>query len=850
MSLTTSRPVPSRHRVPGLPHSLVRRARLEAQLGDAERRQITLVSGLPGAGKTTLVASWLRTVDHPAAWVGLDHRDNEPGRLARSVVGALAAVAAVPDGPTRRRRSDAAVLDEAFRSLAAGPWVLVLDDVHELRSPEALAALRHLLDRSPPNLSLVLCARADPPVALGRLRLDGRLGEIRNADLEFSVDETAELFAAYGIDLRHDDLHALWHRTQGWVAGLRLAVGALDAVPDRQELVRSTTATEAAVADYLLEEVLDHQDESTQAFLLRTSVVDRLTPGLATVLSDDDDARDRLRALERNGVFFSDVSGAGGETYRYHALFADLLRATLRRRHPEMVSELHRRAAAWSLAQGQPRDAEHHARLAGSWGLVGQLATERWVAAYLDDVEPRPDPLDGVPPAVVGRTPGLALAAAARACLRSGRDDADLHRDLVDDLLGAVTGPPARRPGDRRNVPRFLVDVSYGWAFGSDGRARRALRALASAGDLSDAHDGTAPALRRLARLRRAELDVDDGHFDAAVAELRALADARDDEWMWAEASAVLALVMAATGNLAGADRQATPVLAIDPAEQRPTALLAAHLARALCSAQRGERRSAAAHLDAAGAVGPVASRPLAAALGALQAALTRPSAVTAWLDTATAGHPLAAQSLVAAGALEVVDPQRRLVAVGGASERAVVRARQDLARGAPEAARAALARPVADPGPPPSLRTLIEAHTLAAVAGAACGDGADAALRMQTALDLVAASGVRAPLLDHAAALIGLLERGITAPEHRPLIIDLLDHLRRAPAGSPVEMLTDRETAVLQYLPTLMSNAEIADGLHLSINTVKSHLKAVYRKLGVEGRRDAVLRGRELELI
>ena len=848
MSPTTSRPVPSRHRVPGLPHLLVRRARLEAQLSDAERRHITLVSGLPGAGKTTLVATWLRMVHHPAAWVGLDPRDNEPGRLARSVVSALAAVAAVPDGPTRRRRSDAALLDEAFGALAPGPWVLVLDDVHELRSPEALAALRHLLDGSPPSLALVLCARADPPVALGRMRLAGRLGEIRNADLEFSVDETAELFAAYGIDLRHDDLHALWHRTQGWVAGLRLAVGALDAAPDRQELVRSATATEAAVAGYLLEEVLDRQDVSTQDFLLRTSVVDRLTPGLAAVLSDDDDARDRLRALERNGVFISDVSG--GETYRYHALFADLLRATLRRRHPEMVSELHRRAAAWSLAQGQPRDAEHHARLAGSWGLVGRLASERWVAAWLDDAEPRPDPLAGVPPAVIGRTAGLALAAAARASLRSGRDDADLHRDLADGLLGPPGGPPAGRQGERRDVPRYLLDLAYGWAFGSDARARRAVRALASAGELSDDPDGTAPALRRLARLRRAEFDVDEGNFDAAVGELRAVADTRDDDWMWAEASAVMALVKAATGNLSGADRRATPVLAIDPAEQRPTALLAAHLARALCSAQRGERRSAAAHLDAAGGVAPVASRPLAAALSALQAGLTGPSPVTAWLDTAIAAHPLAAQALVAAGALEVVDPQRRLVAVGGAGERAVVRARQDLARGAPEAARAAVARLLADPGPTVSLRTVIEAQTLAAVAGAACGDEADAALRLQAALDLVAVSGVRAPLLDHAAALTGLLERESTAPEHRTLVIDLLDHLRRAPAGSPVETLTDRETAVLQYLPTLMSNAEIADGLHLSINTVKSHLKAVYRKLGVEGRRDAVLRGRELELI
>ncbi|HKY65273.1 MAG TPA: helix-turn-helix transcriptional regulator, partial [Acidimicrobiales bacterium] len=210
-----------------------------------------------------------------------------------------------------------------------------------------------------------------------------------------------------------------------------------------------------------------------------------------------------------------------------------------------------------------------------------------------------------------------------------------------------------------------------------------------------------------------------------------------------------------------------------------------------------------------------------------------------------------AAQALVACGALEVVDPQRRVVSVGGAAEKAVVRARQDLGRGAPDAARSGVEVAMRRDHPSVHLRTVLELRVLAALAYDACGNVEAAGAHLEGALDIVDDHGMRGPLYDHAAALSVALEH-TQLSAHRSLVLQLRDHLQHAPSstGAPVELLTDRETAVLQYLPTLMSNAEIAAGLHLSINTVKSHLKAVYRKLGVEGRRDAVLRGRDLELI
>jgi LuxR family transcriptional regulator, maltose regulon positive regulatory protein len=828
--------------IPSAPDRLIRRDRLETRLGDDHRRPVTLVSGLPGAGKTTLIASWLRADDRPAAWVSLDERHDEPGRLARSVVKALAGAGAVPD-PPRRRRSDAALVDQAVDTLAQGPWVLVLDDVHHLRSPAALGALRLLLERVPPRLALVLCTRADPPVALGRMRLDGRLGEIRNADLEFTLDEATELLAAQGVDLRSDDVRALWSRTQGWAAGLRLAAGALAASGDPHELIVSATATEAALADYLLEEVLDRQDADVQDFLLRTSVAERLTPDLAALLTADHRAGERLDDLERSGVFLTDTTDDGW--YRYHALFADLLRATLRRRHPELVREMHERAAGWLMANGRPADAERHARLAGDWPLVGRLAIDRWLAAALDDADPVPDAASRVPAGALQETPALALVAAGAACRSGDRDAADLHRDHLDTLLGPVPGRATRASG---GLYRHLLDLGHGWAFGTDARARAAAGALAVADEI----DTATSAVRRLARLRTGEQAADLGRFDTAVATLDRLAGGRDEDWMAAEAAAVAALVTAAVGGPADAARRAAVVLgAGEIIEAHPTARRAAHLAAALACAQRGERRTALVHLDESAAAVAPASHVLQAVTSAARAALGPAGASSAWLDSATARHPLAAQALIACGVLEVVDPDRRVVAVGGPAERAVVRARQDLGRGAPEAARRGLDRALRRDHPPVHIRTLIEAWVLCAMACDAGHDVPGAGAHLEAALDLVAYHGIRAPLLDHAAAVSAVLDRTDIA-NHRGLVLELRDHLQQGGgrATSPVEVLTDRETAVLQYLPTLMSNAEIAAGLHLSINTVKSHLKAVYRKLGVEGRRDAVLRGRELELI
>src|SRR5919106_1286234 len=280
----------------------------------------------PGAGKTTLVTAAL--ADH-RGFVPLvvDRRHNEACRLAGVIADTLGvAVSGAQELPTVKGiQSAASLLDATFSQVerAGRRRVLALDDVQELASPDPLGTLAYLVERAPVGLDVVLCSRADPPIRLTRLRLDGRLREIRNDQLAFDHTEAAELLAAHGVRPTRGQMDAIWRRTQGWAAGLRLAACALQREADPRELVDSMAATESAIVDYLLEELLTRQDRGLQQFLLRTSVAGRLTADLAQSLAADALAADRLAELERQGVVVADLDDP--TWYRYHPLFAALL---------------------------------------------------------------------------------------------------------------------------------------------------------------------------------------------------------------------------------------------------------------------------------------------------------------------------------------------------------------------------------------------------------------------------------------------------------------------------------------------------------------------------------------------
>jgi LuxR family maltose regulon positive regulatory protein len=844
---------------PRLPGTLVRRSRLD-DLFDADRRlRVTLVSAPAGAGKTTLLSGWSASEGGGrVGWLSLDCRDNDAYRLAGLLTAALDSAGALPGflPPGIEPRT---LLDAVFEHLMRlrRPCALLVDDLQEISSRSALGLLAHLVERAPPVLDLALASRADPPIGWVRLQVDGRLRQIRNVELSFRPDEAAELFAAHGVELAREDSRLLCERTEGWAAGLRLAACALQDDDEPHRFVLSTSATQLAVSDYLLKEVLDREDEAARQFLLRTSVADRLTPDLAVALTGDGRAGERLAALERRGLFLVELDESG--SYRYHALFGTLLRARLRLQDSELFTELYDRAAHWHLANEMPAEAEEHARAAGNWALVGRLMLARWLDAELDGRHLPEEVLAGLRPPLALRVPELALILAAEACRRGRRTDTDLYRDALIEAerLRPETVAESGEPADAATwrVARLMLDLSYGRAFGDESGTRAAVATL----EARPASDVWTLRARQIAVLRGAELELDAGRIDRAREHLDDLAHGAGCGWVGVEAGALLGLLDAAAGDVRGAEDRAGRALVAE-SDVRDDAAGIAHLAAALCAAQRGESRSVHDALAATEASG---SSPAWTTVGSIErlvsAAARSRSPIGPGLEADVLDTALVQRVLVALGALEVVDVSGRPVPVGGEGERAVAEARRCVHAGdgrrSPLTAgrwleRSSTGRDSA--GTPWHPRTVIEARLLAAILGDGSGDEFRVVRHLDAALGLSAATGIRAPFDDHAARVGPLIERHLVdLGAHAGLAVELVDRLSGGGGVAVlVEPLTGREREVLTYLPTLMSNVEIAEGMHLSVNTVKTHLKAIYRKLGVDGRRQAVLRGRELELL
>lgn len=363
---------------------VVGRERLLAKLDEGVSGPLTVITGLPGAGKTVLTATWAeRRTPGTTAWLTVDGSETEAVQFWRTVMDAMqatgeSALQTLSTPLPVREREFLPALANALDSLTA-PVVLVLDDYHELRVPEVSKQLDLLLHLAPEKLRLVIVSRTDPPLSLHRLKLEGQLTEIRTPELAFTVEEAATLLEMAGITLTDEQVSALHERTEGWAAGLRLAALSLVGHADIAELVSTFAGDDGSVADYFVEQVLQQVSPKLRAFMLKTSVVDLITPGLVDALvGRQGGAPELLEQLERSGAFLSRV-GQQQLTYRYHVMFRELLRSQLRHSMPDVCLLQHRRAARWYARHGQMATAIRHAIAGEDWDLGANLIAANWL---------------------------------------------------------------------------------------------------------------------------------------------------------------------------------------------------------------------------------------------------------------------------------------------------------------------------------------------------------------------------------------------------------------------------------------------------------------------------------------
>ncbi len=411
-------PVAAKLRIPSNRDSLVVRRTAARVLATPAEHAVVLVTGPPGYGKTTLLTQWAASDARPVAWVTLEDSDNDPGVLLAYLLLALDRVHPVdPAVAAALRTGGTAVFSSALPRLGRSlmgmpPIVLMLDDLHRLTDPVCLDVLAMLLRHLPPGSQLVLAARGRPALPWGRLRAQGRLRQVGILELTLSLDEGRALLAAAGLDLHTDDAVALMRRTEGWPAGLQLAALAIRADGGGEDAVARFLGDEALLADYLRDDLLSRTSPAEQEFLTRTSVLRSVSPELCDAVLETHGSGAMLRALAESDLFLAPMDQHQNR-FRYHGLFARMLRSELRQREPEAEQGLHARASRWLADHGDMDEAITHARAAGDlsgaatmvWSQVpwllghGQwLRLERWVDGFAADE-------------VLGQ-PRLALAAA------------------------------------------------------------------------------------------------------------------------------------------------------------------------------------------------------------------------------------------------------------------------------------------------------------------------------------------------------------------------------------------------------------------------------------------------------
>jgi len=874
---------------------IVSRRGLWERLGASAR--VTVVSAPAGSGKTVLLRSWMAEagVAKCAAWVPVGREERDPQRFWLAVLGALRQTTA---GSGLVRELTAApdldgwvITERLLEDLAplAEPVWLVVDDVHELGSAEALRQLELLVMRAPAQLRFVLAARHDVRLGLHRLRLEGELAEIRADELRFSLAEARDMLAGAGVALPESALGMLHERTEGWAAGLRLAALSLAGHPDPGRFAAEFTGSERTVADYLLAEVLDRQPEPVRRLLLRTSILERVNGELAGLLTGDEGGERVLQDLERAGAFVVSLD-MSRSWFRYHQMFGDLLRLELRRTEPDQVAGLHRAASGWFAGHGYPVEAVRHAQTAQDWDLAARLLSDTWMSVVLDGQQDTAhELLAGFPADVTAGDPELIALAAADELDRGFFEAAERHLARAAGELGSV---PAQRSG-RLRVTLGILRLSLARQRGDvPAVAEEAQRLLAGAADGTDPGLGGDRRALALISLGIAETwtsgpEEAERHLEQGVALARQIG--RPYLELTGLAYLAHATVCRSFTVAAQWGRQAVELAQRHGWGEDQVAGVAYTILAAAAGAH-GQLEEAGAWLDRAGQTLRAEADPatgivlchlrgqLELARGRPQEALSALQAAERLAGTLVSPHILAltirayllltllrlGQTGRAEAALAELDARER-----HSAEMRLALASLRLARHDPQAATAELA-PVIDGSVQAGHPRLVVALLLEAMARDALGDPAAAGRALERALDLAEPDHMLSAFLVY--PVPGLLERHAQhGTAHAALVAEILNLLsghgeqerpggmaspraRRNDPGQPppglIDPLTKSEIRLLRYLPTNLTGPEIARELSVSWNTVRTHMRHLFAKLGAHRRSEAVARARALGLL
>ncbi|MFF3893688.1 LuxR C-terminal-related transcriptional regulator [Streptomyces sp. NPDC001812] len=864
----------TRYAVPPRPVTFLRRERLIRHLDGALATPLTIVNGAAGAGKTLLVADWAAGLGRPVAWLTTDAPHLRPGVFWAYVLRALhtagVPVPAAVGCPADPSRVDEGLLNRLAAELsgpaaARRPAVLVLDEFDRVAAPETAAQLDFVLRHAGGGLRLVVVSRTEPLLPLHRYRAAGELTEIRDAELAFTAREAGELLDRHGLSLPASVAHALVDRTGGWAAGLRLCALAARESPDPETYLKEFEAGQSTVADFLLAEVLNIQPPDTQDLLLRVSVLERFCPDLANALTGRSDAGPVLHSLHQRNAF---VQHLGHCWYGLHPLFAEILRAHLAMRHPGLAPELHRRAARWLKGAGFLPETLVHGAAAGDWDFaagtlvsdlaIGQLFTGLR-SAGLDDLFSR------MAPDATGPAPELVRAARDLAHGDLDRGPARLERAGRQVAEGAAPDPVAAR------LCWALLEVLAARLTGSPARAERAARLAgelrgAVPADLLDRH----PELTALLLTHLGSARLWAGRFEDARTALTAAAtgpEGASTALPRQDALAQLALIDQLNGWPGRAEHKASQALAETARYSLPgppgTGM--ERLVLAAVAVDRDELDRAqelldeavtptegdASHDPVALAGRAVATVRLLLARGDARAAVraARPDVTAEVPSPWVRGHAALAEAAahLAEGRPQTAAEALREVPLDQPAC-VVEAARLQLAAGRPGEAAALLdaLQGAARTGPGVSVRAAL----VRAWNGHLTGDPATARRWLTTALRGARHGHLRRPFVDAGPWIAPLLDtdplRGLAAGW---LVTGSAD-VPPPPVPPVVEELSGRERDVLRRLARMMTTEEIAADLYVSVNTVKTHLKSVYRKLDVNRRADAVRRARDLRLL